>query len=54
MIQGANRKILSVYGEGDREAVEGNVRLFNIAWLGCLPSVSPAAIHLPVNGEDLL
>jgi cysteine desulfurase / selenocysteine lyase len=42
--------ILPVYGEGDREAVEGGVRrhLFRTP-----PSVSPAASHLPVNGEDV-
>jgi hypothetical protein len=42
-------QILPVYGEGDHEVVEGGVRLSSVL---TPPSVSPAAIHLPINGED--
>jgi hypothetical protein len=52
VIQG-HRQILPVYGEGDREAVEGGVRLSDSGAHASPPSVSPAAIHVPVNGEDL-
>jgi hypothetical protein len=45
-------KILSVYGEGDRKAVEGGAQLFNIAYFDRPPSVSASHCHLPVNGED--
>jgi hypothetical protein len=52
-MMGFGLKILPVCGEGDHEVVEGGVRCFNVAWLDYPPSVSPAASHLPVNGEDL-
>jgi hypothetical protein len=46
-------KILSVYGEGDREAVEGVSKLILIRNAGKAPSVSAAHCHLPASGEDL-
>jgi hypothetical protein len=46
-------KIFPVYGEGDREAVEGGLRLHDGCVWGCPPSVSRSGCHLPVNGEDL-
>jgi release factor glutamine methyltransferase len=47
---GSMTKILSIHGEGDREAVEGGVQRSLVLHP---PSVSPAVCHLPVNGEDL-
>ena len=45
--------ILPVYGEGDREAVEGACRLPDRCALLPTPSVSAARCHLPMNGEEL-
>ena len=45
-------KILPVYGEGNREAVEGVPSLHNAGENAHPPSVTPSARHLPVNGED--
>ncbi len=49
----AQSKILTVHGEGDRAAVEGDRRPATLGDLLQPPSVGPAARHLPVNGEDL-
>jgi hypothetical protein len=46
-------KILPVYGEGNREAVEGVSKLLTIRNVVKAPSVSATHCHLPANGEDL-
>ncbi len=45
-------QIFHVYGEGDREAVEGGVNPRRRT-KPTPPSVGAARCHLPVNGEDL-
>ena len=49
----AHLKILPVYGEGDRAAVEGVRRFTQFGSFPQPPSVAPSGRHLPVNGEDL-